>query len=197
MSLLELESVALSVPTAGGLRPILRDVSLHVAAGEALGLVGESGSGKSMTLRAVLGTPPAGSVVDGAMRFDGEPLAGAASVRAHAKDIGVIGQDPRSALNPVRTVGAFLVEALVDVHHQPIGQAREHVAELLRMVGLDDVERVVSSYPHQLSGGMLQRVCIAAALATGPRLLLADEPTTALDVTTQSEVMAIVDELRR
>jgi oligopeptide/dipeptide ABC transporter ATP-binding protein len=200
MSLLALEGVALEVPVRFGTRQILKDVSLEVAEGEALGLVGESGSGKSMTLRAVLGTVPDGSSVGGALRFGDMDLRAPDSARRRRQrglQIGVIGQDPRSALNPVRTIESFVTEALIDVMGQPRDVARHNVMGLLRMVGLDDIQRVLRSYPHQLSGGMLQRVCIAAALATGPRLLLADEPTTALDVTTQSEVMAIIDALRR
>lgn len=200
MSLLSIKNLRMTVPVPFGTRQILRDVSLEVAAGEAVGVVGESGSGKSMTLRSVLGTEPSGSDVGGSLTFDDQDLRGPSSSklrRLRGTEIGVIGQDPSSALNPVHTVELFLTEALIHVMGQPRGKARETAKDLLDSVGLTDPERVLASYPHELSGGMLQRVCIAAALATRPRLLLADEPTTALDVTTQSEVMAIVDELRR
>jgi oligopeptide/dipeptide ABC transporter ATP-binding protein len=198
--LLDLAQVTLRVPSRPGARTILKDVTFGVSEGEALGLVGESGSGKSMTLRAVLGTVPRGSVLGGSVSFDGTSLAslgGARLRRLRGAQIGVVGQDPRASINPVRTIESFLTEGLVDVLGRPRDEARDAVARLLDMVGLHDPGRVLASYPHQLSGGMLQRVAIAAALATQPRLLLADEPTTALDVTTQSEVMAIIDELRR
>lgn len=200
MSLLSIKKLTMTVPVPFGTRQILRDVSLEVGAGEAVGLVGESGSGKSMTLRSVLGTEPAGSDVGGSLTFEDQDLRAPSSSalrRLRGTRIGVIGQDPSSALNPVHTVELFLTEALIEVMDEPRAKARETAKNLLTSVGLHDPERVLASYPHELSGGMLQRVCIAAALATEPRLLLADEPTTALDVTTQSEVMAIVDELRR
>jgi oligopeptide/dipeptide ABC transporter ATP-binding protein len=200
VNLLELEKVTLEVASPAGPRPILRDVSLTIAAGEAVGLVGESGSGKSMTLRAILGAEPDGAKVGGHILFDDVDLrkiSGRQLRRLRGEGIGVVGQDPKATMNPVRTVEAFLLEGLVDVLGQLRGAARQRICGLLETVGLTDPDRVLSSYPHQLSGGMLQRVAIAAALSGRPRLLLADEPTTALDVTTQSEVMAIVDELRR
>ncbi len=199
-AILELERVALSLPTSAGDRAILKDVSLGLREGEALGLVGESGSGKSMTLRTILGTVPKGGSVSGSLTFGGTSLIGPrteAVRRLRGTQIGVIGQDPRASLNPVRTIGSFLTEGLVDVLGEPRRQARATAERLLGMVGLHAPAQLLRSYPHELSGGMLQRVCIAAALATRPSLLLADEPTTALDVTTQSEVMAIIDELRR
>lgn len=200
MTLLRLEHVTLQVPVPYGSRRILRDVTLEVAEREAVGLVGESGSGKSMTLRTILGTTPAGSVTGGCVEFDGDDLMsedGTPLGRLRGHRIGVIGQDPQAAINPVYTVGSFLLEGLVNGQGQPRKAALATIRELLQMVGLTDQDRVLAAYPHQLSGGMLQRVSIAAALAEQPQLLLADEPTTALDVTTQSEVMAIIDDLRR
>ena len=200
MTLLKLDHVTLQVPVPFGSRCILRDVTLDMAEREAVGLVGESGSGKSMTLRTILGTTPGGSVTGGRMEFEGDDLTSAdgdrmGRLRGHR--IGVIGQDPQAAINPVYTVGSFLLEGLVNGQGQSRSAALGTIKELLQMVGLTDQDRVLAAYPHQLSGGMLQRVSIAAALAERPRLLLADEPTTALDVTTQSEVMAIIDDLRR
>jgi oligopeptide/dipeptide ABC transporter ATP-binding protein len=199
-TILELRRVALSLPTRDGDRAILKDVSFGVREGEALGLVGESGSGKSMTLRTILGTVPSGGSVKGSLSFGGTSLTGPGTEelrRLRGTQIGVIGQDPRASLNPVRTIESFLTEGLVDVLGEPRRKARDSAESMLGMVGLHDPAGVLRSYPHELSGGMLQRVCIAAALTTRPCLLLADEPTTALDVTTQSEVMAIIDDLRR
>ncbi|NJC68536.1 ABC transporter ATP-binding protein [Planosporangium thailandense] len=200
MSLLELDDIRLDLPHRGGDRALLRGVSLRVAPGEAIGLVGESGSGKSMTLRTVLRTEPAGARVTGRVLLDGtdvRSLDAAALRRLRARDLAMISQDPRAALNPVLRVAEFLVEGLCDARGERRGTAERRVRDLLAQVGIADVDRCMDSYPHQLSGGMLQRVVIAAAVAGSPRLLLADEPTTALDVTTQSEVMAILDEQRR
>jgi oligopeptide/dipeptide ABC transporter ATP-binding protein len=199
-SLLELDDVRLELPHPTGDRPLLRGVSLTVAPGEAVGLVGESGSGKSMTLRTVLRTEPAGARVTGRVLLDGTDvrrLDATALRRLRAHDLAMISQDPRAALNPVLRVARFLVEGLCDARGESRSVADRRARDLLAQVGIADVDGCMNSYPHQLSGGMLQRVVIAAAVAGSPRLLLADEPTTALDVTTQSEVMAILDEQRR
>jgi oligopeptide/dipeptide ABC transporter ATP-binding protein len=181
-------------------RVILRGVSFEISPGEALGLVGESGSGKSMTARAVTGLLPSAATVSGSVAFGGTPVLGmrAASLRRlRSHDIAMIFQDPRAHINPVHTVGDFLTEGLIATRGARRGQARDTAARLLAEVGIPDAGRRMRQHPHELSGGLLQRVMIAAALATGPRLLLADEPTTALDVTTQEEVMAILDAQRR
>jgi oligopeptide/dipeptide ABC transporter ATP-binding protein len=199
-NLLEVDDVRLEVPHRSGDRPLLRGVSLTVAPGEAVGLVGESGSGKSMTLRTVLRTEPAGARVTGRVLLDGADVRGldaAALRRLRADAIAMISQDPRAALNPVLRVSRFLIEGLCDARGESRSAAERRARDLLAQVGIADVDRCMNSYPHQLSGGMLQRVVIAAAVAGSPRLLLADEPTTALDVTTQSEVMVILDEQRR
>ncbi|MEU8270498.1 ABC transporter ATP-binding protein [Sphaerisporangium sp. NPDC049002] len=196
MNLLELDDIRLDVKG----RVILRGVSLSVSPGEALGLVGESGSGKSMTLRTVLRTEPAGSRVTGRVTLDGQDVRnlGAPELRRlRAGAMAMISQDPRSALNPLLRVSRYLVEGLRDGRGEARDAADRRARDLLAQVGIADVDRCMDSYPHQLSGGMLQRVVIAAAVAGSPRLLLADEPTTALDVTTQSEVMAILDDQRR
>ncbi|WP_435747360.1 ABC transporter ATP-binding protein [Microbacterium sp. PMB16] len=180
--------------------PILRDVSMRISPGEALGVVGESGSGKSMTLRSIAGLLPAGAQRDGVMTLDGLPLGEgrtAKARRALANDVGFIFQDARAHINPMRTVGDFLCEGLVTVKGVPRREAMRRAEKILSDVGIRDAVRRLGQYPHELSGGMLQRVMIASVLLAQPRLILADEPTTALDVTTQSEVMAILDEERK
>ncbi|WP_214320330.1 ABC transporter ATP-binding protein [Nonomuraea sediminis] len=198
MSLLSLSALNLAVPYAKDWRTLVADVSLDIARGEAVGLVGESGSGKSMTARAVLGLTPPGARVTGSVLFDGADVLALRprDLRAlRARRIAMIFQDPRAHINPVRSVGDFLTEAMIHNLGLPVRQASSRAAELLAEVGIE--ERRMRQYPHELSGGLLQRVMIASVLAVEPDLILADEPTTALDVTTQSEVMAILDELRR
>ncbi|WP_405539297.1 ABC transporter ATP-binding protein [Streptomyces sp. NBC_00075] len=183
-----------------GKRTVLHDVSYAVRPGESLGLVGESGSGKSMSLKAVLRVLPTGARTTGDVTFDGRSVTAMnpRELRAfRSGQVAMIPQDPRAAANPVRTVGDFLTEVLVRTRGVPRAQAADRVVGHLADVGIPDGEQRLRQHPHQLSGGLLQRVMIAAALAAGPRLLLADEPTTALDVTTQQEVMAILDEQRR
>lgn len=179
---------------------ILHDINLTVDSGEAVGLVGESGSGKSMTLKSILGIEPSAARIEGTITLDGINLREQKAEdrrRTRAIDLALIAQDPHGAVNPVLRVESYLVEGIVDAQGGDKDTAREHAAHLLREVGLRDPERVLRSYPHQLSGGMLQRVVIAGAISATPKLLLADEPTTALDVTTQAQVVAILDEKRR
>src|SRR3954449_11526951 len=197
--LLEIDGLTVQLPVGGTARPVLRDVSLSVATGEALGLVGESGSGKSMTARAVDRILPTGAVVEGSIRYDGADVAAfhGAGLRRYRNEVAMIFQDPRAHVNPVRRIGDFMTEALRSNSGVRPERARLQATEALEQVGIDHPDRRMRQYPHELSGGMLQRVMIAAALLTKPRLLLADEPTTALDVTTQAEVMAILDDLRR
>jgi oligopeptide/dipeptide ABC transporter ATP-binding protein len=183
----------------GGPVHAVRGVDLAVRRGETVGLVGESGSGKSMTARAVDRILPTGAVVEGSIRYDGADVAAlhGAGLRRYRNEVAMIFQDPRAHVNPVRRIGDFMTEALRSKSGVRPEQARRLATEALEQVGIDHADRRMRQYPHELSGGMLQRVMIAAALLTKPRLLLADEPTTALDVTTQAEVMAILDELRR
>lgn len=200
MSLLEVAGLRLSLPVSSGPRTVLRGIDLTVAAGESVGVVGESGSGKSMTLRSIARVLPQGAVVGGRISFDGVDVLGMddTALRAYqAAKIAMVFQDPRMHLNPVRTIGDFLTEGMVATAGLSKEAARRRAVSLLADVGIDDGERRLKQYPHHLSGGLLQRVMIAAALACEPQLLLADEPTTALDVSTQSEVLAILDELRR
>ena len=197
--LLDVDGLTVRLPIEGIHRPVLRDVSFSLHQGEAFGLVGESGSGKSMTARAIDRLLPAGAEVKGSIRFDGRDVSEltGAGLRQYRGQVAMIFQDPRAHTNPVRRIGDFMTEALRTNLSVPARQARARAVDMLGQVGIEDGERRLRQYPHQLSGGMLQRVMIATALLTQPRLLLADEPTTALDVTTQAEVMAILDDLRR
>src|SRR5262252_2684151 len=196
--LLELDDLTVWLDVAGMRRAVLRGVSLAVDPGESVGLVGESGSGKTMTARAVSRLLPPGAEVEGQIRFGGQDVGTlrGGELRSYRNRISMVFQDPRAHINPVRRIGDFMTEALRVNAGVSGPEARRRAAGALRQVGIEDGERRLRQYPHQLSGGMLQRVMIAAALLTKPRLLLADEPTTALDVTTQAEVMAILAELR-
>ncbi|MDH2416109.1 ABC transporter ATP-binding protein [Nocardioides sp. CER19] len=198
MNLLEVDDLHVDLRTGDTMAPVLRGVSLRVSAGEAVGLVGESGCGKSMTTRAVMNLLPRGATTTGRVRFEGSDILAAerAVVRASRQRIGIVFQDPRAHINPVRRIEDFITEQARSQGHVR-RMADRRALELLEDVGIEDPRRCMTRYPHQLSGGMLQRVMIAAALMVEPVLILADEPTTALDVTTQSEVMAILDELRR
>ena len=189
-----LEVTGLRVTLGAG--TVLRGVDFAIRPGEALGLVGESGSGKSMTARAIGRILPRGAQADGIITFDGADIGklDGKGLRRYRGQVAMIFQDPRAHINPVRRVGDFMTEALRTNEGVPKAEAYAQAADMLGQVGLES--KNLDKYPHQLSGGMLQRVMIAAALLTRPRLLLADEPTTALDVTTQAEVMAILAELR-
>jgi oligopeptide/dipeptide ABC transporter ATP-binding protein len=178
----------LSVTFAGGVAAV-RDLSFTVDAGEVVGVVGESGSRKTATALAVLGLLPRSAAVDGSVWWKGSPMS-AAAVRG--REIGMVFQEPVSSLNPVRSVGTQVAEVLRV--HEGLGRraAAARAAELLAMVGL----RSPSSYPHELSGGMCQRAMIAMAIACGPDLLIADEPTTALDVTVQAQVLDVLARVR-
>ncbi|WP_150286816.1 ABC transporter ATP-binding protein [Rhabdaerophilum calidifontis] len=180
--------------------PALRGVDLHVARGEAVGLVGESGSGKSVTWLAALGLLPGSAAISGSVTLEGTQLLGAPAEildRTRGGRVAMIFQDPASALNPVLTIGRQIGEALA-LHRGLSG--RENAAEarrLLELVGIPDAGRRLSAYPHEFSGGQNQRVMIAMALAGGPDLLVADEPTTALDATIQSQILNLIGEIRR
>jgi peptide/nickel transport system ATP-binding protein len=179
---------------------ILRGVSLEVAAGEVRGLVGESGAGKSMLGRAVLGLLPERARIDGgSILFEGRDLLAMPQAERRAllgRRIALIPQDPMTSLNPVRRVGAQIMTVLR--HHLGLSrhQARERSAELLAEVAIRDPQRLLRLYPFELSGGMRQRVLIAMAFACDPALVIADEPTTALDVTVQRQVLQLVERLR-
>ncbi|MGE0239173.1 MAG: ABC transporter ATP-binding protein [Parvibaculaceae bacterium] len=199
--LLDISRLTVSFATRTGEARVLDGVELTVAPREAVALVGESGSGKSMTALAVMGLLAAspGIRTAGSIRFDGEELVGMPEKtirRLRGRRIGMIFQDPMSSLNPVLTIGRQLTEHLR--YHLGMGKAesRARAIELLEHVGIPDPATRIDSYPHQFSGGMRQRAMIAMAIACKPDLLIADEPTTALDVTVQSEIIALVMRLR-
>lgn len=178
-------------------RTVIHDVSMTIAPGESLGVVGESGSGKSMTTRAIMRLLPTGATASGRLEFDGRDVLGMSRrelATYRASQVGMIYQDPRAHTNPLRTIGDFLVEGVISTGQMRRKDAEDLACDLLRQVGVADGGRRMRQYPHQLSGGLLQRVMIVMALMSSPRLVLADEPTTALDVTIQSEVMAILGE---
>ncbi|MFE1949884.1 ABC transporter ATP-binding protein [Streptomyces sp. NPDC059524] len=192
-----LDVQGLRVTLPGTARPVLDGVDLHVGAGETVALVGESGSGKTLTSRSALNLLPPGADVQGAVLVGGQDVLTMNPDRLRALRTGtaaMIFQDPRTALNPLRRIGDFLTESVTLTGSTGRAQATARATELLRAVGLD--ASALRQYPGQVSGGMLQRVMIAAALMGDPALLLADEPTTALDVTTQAEVIALLAELR-
>jgi oligopeptide/dipeptide ABC transporter ATP-binding protein len=192
----------LKVGLDAGPRPLelLRGIDLDVDAGEIVGLVGESGSGKSLTVLSVmrlLAKPL--QVLEGEIVFDGRPLIALAEPDLHrvrGRQIGMVFQDPLNALNPTQTIGAQLEGVIVDRLDIHAGAARRYAAEALGAVGITSPEERLRAYPHQLSGGMRQRVLIAMVLIGPPRLILADEPTTALDVTVQARIVALLRSIR-
>ena len=180
--------------------PALRGIDLSIAKGEAVGLVGESGCGKSVTWLAALGLLPNKARISGSVVLDGQELIGAPPAvleKVRGGRIAMIFQDPASSLNPVHRIGKQITEALA-LHRKMVGQAaRIEAKRLLDLVGIPDASRRLDAYPHELSGGQNQRVMIAIALAGQPELLVADEPTTALDVTIQAQILELLKDLRR
>lgn len=199
--LLQIRGLCVDFETREGTFRALDGVELELHSGETLGLVGESGSGKTLTALAVLSLVPApGRIVGGEILFRGRDLRalGARELAAvRGREIGLVFQEPASALNPVFTVGEQIAEVLRRHEGRSRGRARARALELLREVGLSDVEARARAYPHQLSGGQRQRALIAMAIAAGPGLLLADEPTSALDVTVQAGILELLRELQR
>jgi len=190
----------LSVTVAGTDKQVVRNLSLDVRAGETVCVVGESGSGKSVSSLAVMGLLPPGALKpSGAIRVEGEDVLSATPQRLRemrATRMAMVFQEPMTALNPVHTVGRQVDEVLRLHRRLSRAERREKVLNMFRSVHLPDVERIYDSYPHQLSGGQRQRIVIAMALILEPRLLIADEPTTALDVTTQKQILALIKELQ-
>jgi peptide/nickel transport system ATP-binding protein len=180
--------------------PVLRGVDLVIGKGEALGLVGESGSGKSVTWLAALGLLPGNAKVTGSVRLDGRELLGSPASeldQVRGGRIAMIFQDPASALNPVLTIRKQLCEALA-LHRDLQGDAvKAEALRLLNLVGIPDAARRLSAYPHEFSGGQVQRIMIAMALAGNPDVLIADEPTTALDATIQAQILELLSTIRR
>ncbi len=196
MSLLEIDNLSIRY----GEQTAVDGVTFAIDAGESVGLVGESGSGKSQTALAVLGLLPATASVSGSIRFADQELVGAGESEldaVRATKIAMVFQDPMQALNPYQSIGGQLSRILV--HHKIANSraARDRVVEMLERVGLPDPERQYRAYPHELSGGMRQRAMIASALLCEPDLLIADEPTTALDVTVQAQILDLLEELRQ
>jgi oligopeptide/dipeptide ABC transporter ATP-binding protein len=199
--LLRVAGLTIGFPAASGAALAVRAVDFEVAPGETLGIVGESGCGKSLSLRALLGlVPEPGVVLDGEILWRGTDLLrlDRRALRAlRGREISMIFQDPMESLNPVFSVGDQLMEVLRKRAGLPRKAARRRAVELLDRVGIPSAAQRLRDYPHQLSGGMRQRVMIAIAIACGPRLLLADEPTTALDVTIQDQILTLLAELQR
>jgi len=200
MALLEVDNLEVSFRTPEGELRAVNGLSLEVGAGEALGVVGESGSGKSQTAMAIMGLLARNATVRGRIRFDGQDLLGlkpAQMNRIRGAQIGMVFQDPMTSLNPYLTVGTQMAEVLVQ--HRGMNQVAglAESARMLEAVRIPDAARRLSQYPHELSGGMRQRVMIAMTLLCRPRLLIADEPTTALDVTVQAQILDLLGELRR
>ncbi len=194
-TLLEVQNMTLELLMDGKPAPVLRDVSFKISVGEVLGLVGESGSGKSMSARTIMRLLPSGARPSGTVSFDDRDILtlGAEALRqVRLREIAMIFQDPRAFINPVYRIGDFLTEPLTAERGVSDDDARKQAIEVLQSVGIPDGERRLGQYPHELSGGLLQRVMIASAVLSEPRLLLADEPTTALDVTTQVGVMKVL-----
>jgi peptide/nickel transport system permease protein len=199
--LLSVRNLTVALPRRRGLTDVIQDVSFDLRAGEALGIVGESGCGKTVTATALLGLlPPGGQITAGRIWFEGADLSQASTAalrRVRGGRIGWISQDPVSSLDPSFTAVAQVAEAVRAHTRCTRRAARQRALELFELVRLPDPARVAKSYPHQLSGGMAQRVGIAAALAGDPALVIADEPTTALDVTVQAEILDLLRELQR
>ncbi|MBE7953761.1 dipeptide/oligopeptide/nickel ABC transporter permease/ATP-binding protein [Microbacterium sp. R1] len=199
-ALLRVENLSVGYPDRdGGVKAVVESVSFAVRPGEVVGVVGESGSGKSQTAFSILGLlPPGGRVVGGRILFEGkelDPRTGAARLRGTR--VAYIPQEPMSNLDPAYRIGAQLMEPLVIVSKLRKAEARERALSLLARVGIPDPRRVFDAYPHEISGGMAQRVLIAGAIAGEPDLIIADEPTTALDVTVQAEILDILRDLQR
>jgi peptide/nickel transport system ATP-binding protein len=198
--LLEVDGLSVAFKSKHGMARAVRDISYHLKAGESLAIVGESGSGKSVSAMALLGLLPRSAVITGTARFEGEDLLAMGPKqlrRVRGGRIAMIFQDPMTAFNPVFTIGDQLVEA-IRTHNRKVSKKGAYVraAELLELVGVPEPRQRVYQYPHEFSGGMRQRAMIAMAIANEPSLLIADEPTTALDVTIQAQVMESLSAVR-
>jgi peptide/nickel transport system ATP-binding protein len=197
--LLEIEGLNIDLPTPDGARRIVKDVSFTLERGATLGVVGESGSGKTMTALALMGLLPEGAMTSGAIRFDDRDLTKLDETQwreIRGDRIAMIFQEPMTALNPLHTIGRQIAEPLGLHRGLSRNAAMAEAVRLLARVGLPDPERRARAYPHQLSGGQRQRAMIAMALSCGPKLVVADEPTTALDVTVQAQILDLLVELR-
>jgi oligopeptide/dipeptide ABC transporter ATP-binding protein len=196
---LSVRDLRVSFGSRRGSAPVVVGLDLDVHEAETLAVVGASGSGKSVSMLAVLGLLPASARIEGSVRIRGEEVLGAGPERLRAlrgREIGMVFQDPMTSLNPVLTIGRQLTEGLEERLGMSRREARERAAELLSLVGIRDPQARLDDYPHQFSGGMRQRVMIAIGLSLDPAVLIADEPTTALDVTTQAQILDLVQDLQ-
>lgn len=198
--LLDINNLKLSFFTPGGEVQSLRDVSIELKEGEVLGIVGESGSGKSVTAFSIMRlTPYPGKIKSGSIDFNGKrvtDLSEREMRKIRGNEVSIIFQDPMTSLNPVYTIGNQIKEVILLHTDATKEQAHKRAVELLTLVGINEPEKRLKQYPHELSGGMRQRVMIAIALACEPKLLIADEPTTALDVTIQAQILELMMELK-
>ena len=193
--LLDIDNLAIDLPSPDGPRQVVYDVTFSLAAGESLGVVGESGSGKTMSALALMGLLPEGALVSGALRFEGVDIARFGEVemqKLRGDRIAMIFQEPMTALNPLHRVGAQVAEPLILHRGMAKAAAWAEAVKLLDRVKLRDPERIARAYPFALSGGERQRAMIAMALSCGPKLIIADEPTTALDVTVQARILDLL-----
>lgn len=198
--LLDIENLKLSFFTPGGEVQSLRDVTISLNEGEVLGIVGESGSGKSVTAFSIMKlTPYPGRIIGGSITFNGKKISEMSEKemrRVRGNEVSIIFQDPMTSLNPVYTIGNQIMEVIRLHTDATKEQARKRAEELLELVGINEPEKRLKQYPHEMSGGMRQRIMIAIALACEPKLLIADEPTTALDVTIQAQILELMMELK-
>ena len=199
-NLLELNNLKMSFYTYAGEVQALRGVSFTLGQGEVIGIVGESGSGKSVTSLSIMGLlPPAAKIKGGSINFNGRDLLAlspAQMQQIRGNEISMVFQDPMTSLNPVYTVGNQIMEPLMLHQHLSRAQAQKKAVEMLALTGIPDPEQRFNQYPHEFSGGMRQRAMIAMALSCQPRLLIADEPTTALDVTIQAQILDLMKDLK-
>lgn len=200
--LLDVDNLHVSFRTYAGEVHAVRGVSFCLKKGETLAIVGESGSGKSVTVQAIMRLIPSppGEIKEGQILYEGKDLVKASEremFRIRGSEIGMIFQDPMTSLNPTMTIGKQIMEGLIWHQNMSRNQARERATKMLRLVGIPNPEKRMDQYPHEFSGGMRQRAMIAIALASDPKILIADEPTTALDVTIQAQILELMQELQR